>query len=218
MSTPEIQRLDRENPWPGLTPFNEAAQEFFHGRDEAAADLFRRIRRDLLTVLYGKSGLGKTSLLNAGLFPLLRAADFLPIYVRLDFVNPDIGPIAQIAAAIKDNLSLYAIDGPYPTPAESLWGFFHDKSTEFWSRRNRLVTPVFVLDQFEEIFTLGHGTPAAAEFASELAALIENRPPDRVRDAIERDPESASRYDFAKESCKVVLTLREDFLPELEGL
>jgi len=218
MSTPEIQRLDRENPWPGLTPFNEAAQEFFHGRDEAAADLFRRIRRDLLTVLYGKSGLGKTSLLNAGLFPLLRAADFLPIYVRLDFVNPDIGPIAQIAAAIKDNLSLYAIDGPYPTPAESLWGFFHDKSTEFWSRRNRLVTPVLVLDQFEEIFTLGHGTPAAAEFASELAALIENRPPDRVRDAIERDPESASRYDFAKESCKVVLTLREDFLPELEGL
>jgi tetratricopeptide (TPR) repeat protein len=218
MNSTETQRLDRENPWPGLTPFNEAAQEFFHGRDEAVAELFRRIRRDLLTVLYGKSGLGKTSLLNAGLFPLLRANDFLPVYVRLDFANPDIGPIAQVAAAMKDNLSLYAIDGPYPTPADTLWGFFHDKTTEFWSRRNRVVTPVLVLDQFEEIFTLGQATPAAAEVVGELAALIENRPPERLREAIERDPDSAGHYDFAKEICKVVLTLREDFLPELESL
>jgi tetratricopeptide (TPR) repeat protein len=218
MNSTETQRLDRENPWPGLTPFNEAAQEFFHGRDEAAAELFRRIRRDLLTVLYGKSGLGKTSLLNAGLFPLLRSNDFLPVYVRLDFVNPDIGPIAQIAAAMKDNLSLYAIDGPYPTPADTLWGFFHDKTTEFWSRRNRVVTPVLVLDQFEEIFTLGQATPAAADVVGELAALIENRPSERLREAIERDPDSAGHYDFAKETCKVVLTLREDFLPELESL
>jgi tetratricopeptide (TPR) repeat protein len=218
MNSTETQRLDRENPWPGLTPFNEAAQEFFHGRDEVAAELFRRIRRDLLTVLYGKSGLGKTSLLNAGLFPLLRANDFLPIYVRLDFANPDIGPIAQIAAAIKDNLSLFGIDGPSPPADGSLWSFFHDKSTEFWSRRNRLITPVLVLDQFEEIFTLGHGTPAAAAVASELSALIENRPPDVVRDALDGDPDSATRYDFAKETCKIVLTLREDFLPDLEGL
>jgi len=218
MDTTETQRLDRENPWPGLTPFSEAAQEFFHGRDEAAAELFRRIRRDLLTVLYGKSGLGKTSLLNAGLFPLLRGVDFLPVYVRLDFLNPEVGPIAQIATALRENLATWAVEGPYPTPGDTLWGFFHDKTTEFWSRRNRIVTPVLVLDQFEEIFTLGQATPAAAEIVAELAALIENRPPDRVRDALERDPDSAGRFDFAKESCKVVIALREDFLPELESL
>jgi len=214
----ETQRLDRENPWPGLTPYNEAGQEFFHGRDEAAAELFRRIRRDLLTVLYGKSGLGKTSLLNAGLFPLLRASDFLPVYIRLDFSNPDNGPIAQIAAALKENLETYAIDGPAPAPGESLWEFFHNTETAFWNRRNRLVTPVLVIDQFEEIFTLGQATPSAAAIVEALAALIERHPPERVREALERDPDSGRRYDFDKESCKVVLALRDDFLPELDSL
>ena len=30
--------LDAENPWPGLMPFTEATQAFFHGRDTEAAD------------------------------------------------------------------------------------------------------------------------------------------------------------------------------------
>jgi hypothetical protein len=29
-------RLDRENPWPGLAAFDEAARDFFHGRDQEA--------------------------------------------------------------------------------------------------------------------------------------------------------------------------------------
>jgi tetratricopeptide (TPR) repeat protein len=218
MESGEAQRLDRENPWPGLMPFSEAAQEFFHGREANAAELARRVRRELLTVLFGKSGLGKTSLLNAGLFPLLRAGDFLPVYLRLDFQNAQRSPVEQIAAALADNLAAHQVDGRPPAPGETLWGFFHDKQTEFWSRRNRLVTPVLVFDQFEEIFTLGQDSATAQALAAELAALIENRPPEVVREALERDPDSAGRYDFAKEACKVVIALREDFLPELEGL
>jgi hypothetical protein len=77
---------------------------------------------------------------------------------------------------------------------------------------------VLVLDQFEEIFTLGHGVPSVDVVIDELAALVENRPPDSVRAAFEDDPEAARRYDFAKESCKLIFALREDFLPDLEGL
>jgi tetratricopeptide (TPR) repeat protein len=218
MAPAEPQSLDRDNPWPGLMPFTEAAQEFFHGREDAVAELARRVRRALLTVLFGKSGLGKTSLLNAGLFPLLRASDFLPIYLRLDFVNPARSPIDQIAGALTDSLAAHQVEGRAPEPGETLWGFLHDKETEFWNRRNRLVTPVLVFDQFEEIFTLGQNGPAAEAIVAELAALIENRPPEQLREALERDPETAGRYDFAKEACKVIITLREDFLPELEGL
>ena len=68
--------LDAENPWPGLMPFTEATQAFFHGREAEAAELLRRVRRERLTILFGQSGLGKTSLLCAGLFPRLRVADF----------------------------------------------------------------------------------------------------------------------------------------------
>ena len=209
--------LDSDNPWPGLMPFTEATQAFFHGRDAEAAELLRRVRRERLTILFGQSGLGKTSLLCAGLFPRLRAVDFLPVYLRLDWTTAHISPVAQIKQALAENLAEHGVEGRPPRPDETLWGYFHDKETEFWSRRNRLVTPVLVFDQFEEIFTLGQGA-ASAETLDELAALIESRPPDGVRRALDDDSEPATRYDFAKESCKVILALREDFLPDLEGL
>ena len=173
--------LDADNPWPGLMPFTEATQDFFHGRDSEAAELLRRARRQRLTILFGQSGLGKTSLLCAGLFPRLRAVDFLPVYIRLDWTTAQMSPAAQIKQALAENLAEHGVEGPRPPPDETLWGYFHDKETEFWSRRNRLITPVLVIDQFEEIFTLGQGASTSEAVLEELAALIENHPPDSLR-------------------------------------
>jgi hypothetical protein len=58
---------DAGNPWPGLAAFTEAAKDSFNGRDAEAEELLRRVTTAPLTVLFGKSGLGKTSLLQAGL-------------------------------------------------------------------------------------------------------------------------------------------------------
>ena len=101
--------LDTENPWPGLMPFTEATQAYFHGRDAEAAELLRRVRRERLTILFGQSGLGKTSLLCAGLFPRLRAADFLPVYIRLDWTTAHISPVAQIKQAGVDTFALLQV-------------------------------------------------------------------------------------------------------------
>ena len=46
--------LDADNPWPGLMPFTEATQAFFHGRDSEAAELLRRARRQRLTTFRRK--------------------------------------------------------------------------------------------------------------------------------------------------------------------
>ncbi|MGH7634829.1 MAG: hypothetical protein ACRENC_13925, partial [Gemmatimonadaceae bacterium] len=54
--------VDDDNPWPGLLAFREANRHFFFGRTLELDDLFRRVRRETLTVLYAQSGLGKTSL------------------------------------------------------------------------------------------------------------------------------------------------------------
>ena len=75
--------INRENPWPWLDPFNEGAAEFFNGRDDDAAALERHVLSGAASVLFGKSGLGKTSLLQAGLFPRLRRLRLLPVLVRL---------------------------------------------------------------------------------------------------------------------------------------
>ena len=69
---------DPQNPWLGLFSYTEETRAYFHGRDEETAELARRVQRKLLTVLFGQSGLGKTSLLRAGIVPRLRAGRLLP--------------------------------------------------------------------------------------------------------------------------------------------
>src|SRR6185369_13072875 len=216
------QALSRDNPWPGLDPFDEADREYFHGRAAESGELMRRVRRELLTVLFGRSGLGKTSLLKAGLFPLLREEDYLPVYVRLDHGDRAPELREQIFREIQTACDADRVQAAQPAEDESLWSFFHRRDAEFWSDRNRPVTPVIVLDQFEEIFTLGQETEESrarsAAFLAELGDLVENRPPEAVRQALEADPTAARRFDFKRSTVKLVLSFREDFLAEMEGL
>ena len=72
----ESSAVDADNPWPGLASFTEAGRDFFFGREKETEELVRLVHRNTLTVLFGQSGLGKSSLLHAGVFPLLREADF----------------------------------------------------------------------------------------------------------------------------------------------
>jgi len=83
--TPDTGMVDAANPWPGLASFREADQAFFHGREAESAELTRLVLRERLTVLFGLSGLGKSSLLAAGVFPRLRQQNVLPVPLRLDF-------------------------------------------------------------------------------------------------------------------------------------
>ena len=119
-------------------------------------------------------------------------------------------------------LSGAGVDARPPAEAESLWEYFHSSDVDFWDSENRLITLVLVFDQFEERFTLGRQWPetdARAEvFLTELSQLVENRPPPLLKTKFESHAAGIGNYDFDKHSCNVVLSLREDFLPELENL
>jgi len=77
--------VDATNPWLGLASFTEETREYFYGREAEVAELARRVQRKLLTILFGQSGLGKTSILRAGLVPRLRTQGYCPVYVRIDY-------------------------------------------------------------------------------------------------------------------------------------
>ena len=214
--------VDQENPWPGLASFTEDSRSFFFGREPETEELVRLIRRHTLTVLFGQSGLGKSSLLQAGAFPVLREQDFLPLYLRLDH-GPEAPALAdQVKTALLTAYENAKADAPAPRPEESLWEYFHRKDIDIWSAKNRLLTPVLAFDQFEEIFTLGRTDEARRDrsraFLTELADLVENRPPAALRARFESGELNATAYAFDKPSCQVVFSLREDFLPELESL
>ncbi len=92
--------VDAKNPWLGLASFTEETREYFYGREEEVAELARRVQRKLLTILFGQSGLGKTSILRAGLVPRLRTQGYCPVYVRIDYGREAPEPADQIKAAI----------------------------------------------------------------------------------------------------------------------
>ena len=61
------------NPYLGLRPFSEADDGLFYGRDEVLDGLVHLLATRRLLFVHGISGCGKSSLVCAGLIPLLRS-------------------------------------------------------------------------------------------------------------------------------------------------
>lgn len=214
--------VNADNPWPGLLAFREADQAYFEGRRTESEDLFRLVMRERLTVLFGLSGLGKSSLLQAGLFPLLRRQNVLPVYLRLDFSSKQSDLVSQVKSAIATQAALAEIDAPDGDPNETLWEYFHRQDSDFWNRRNRPMTPLIVFDQFEEIFTVGRldrqRVEASETLLQQLSDLAEGRTPAALKAWLDDHPEHAGRFSFAHHPYKVLLSIREDYLADLEAL
>src|ERR1700720_320350 len=131
LAEPKTTVVSSESPWLGLRPFNEGMREYFFGRDAEVRDLFQRVVHKPLTVLFARSGLGKTSLLQAALVPRLRDVGFLPIVLRLDyaegaapllrqFVDALIAALTPVLPGLDDSLSRLPVDARLP------WLLFHD--------------------------------------------------------------------------------------------
>src|SRR5690349_7670749 len=69
---------DRRAPYVGLSPYKEDDAGRFFGRDTERDLVIANLLTSRLTVLYGPSGVGKSSLLRAGVLPRLRSGDQLP--------------------------------------------------------------------------------------------------------------------------------------------
>jgi tetratricopeptide (TPR) repeat protein len=218
----ELPMIDAERPWPGLLPFTEDARMFFHGREAETDDLFRLIEREPLTVLFGQSGLGKSSLLNAGVFPCLRRAGYLPVYLRLslDATAPEL--IEQVWHALICECVEHEVSATPPHPDDGFWQYLHRPSTKFLNPRGRPVVSVLIFDQFEEIFTLGRQTPEQTArtrvLLQQLGELIENRLPPALESELTEHPERMDQYDLLRQNVKIVFTFREDYLADFEGL
>ncbi|HEY8228957.1 MAG TPA: hypothetical protein VIG31_00725, partial [Rhodanobacteraceae bacterium] len=216
--------LDPENPWLGLFSYTEETRAFFHGRDEETAELARRVQHKILTVLFGQSGLGKTSLLRAGLVPRLRKEHYCPVYVRVDYADGSPAPAEQIKRAV---FRATAAAGHWARPGaaiegESLWEFLHHRGDLLRDADGQTLMPLLIFDQFEEIFTLGQADDAgklhAHQFLEDLADLVENRAPTTLEARMEQDDNAGEDFDFARADYRVLIALREDYLAHLEGI
>jgi hypothetical protein len=198
-----MQKLRR---YPGAQPFSDdpISRSVFFGRDVESSNLTDQILANRLVVVYAKSGIGKTSLLQAGTAQPLRDEGHLPLFVRVN--NMELAPLRSVFNGVHDGAARWG--GEYTHGSElSLWHFF--KTVEFW-QSDRLLIPVLVLDQFEELFTL-HSSHVRSEFLPELGCLIRG-----MRPVFKKTSGDDLGLTDAPPEIRVVISLREDYLGVLD--
>lgn len=205
--------------WLGLSSYDELHAEMFFGRDKEIEDLTQSIYHNIQTVVYGPSGIGKTSILRAGVFNRVRSEGYIPVYVRLDHNKENKTPFfKQIIEEIEKCAENERVQREQRTQyinneCQSLWEYFH--CNVFWSEDDHLIIPLLLLDQFEEIFTLSSvGDSRGQDFFCQLSDLCNDQYPEYIQQYLENSVETIIYPDRINYRC--VISLREDFLARLE--
>ena len=212
------QTIINGNPWKGLSSYTYQDADRFYGRDQELKDIASVIKQNAFTTLYGISGAGKTSIINAGLFPLLDKQAFLPIYIRLDHNGGHVPYDMQIIKAVENALTSINAESEdivghtIDSELDKLWLYFH--SRKFWSKDNHIINPIIFIDQFEEIFTKNDDVDNIWAFFNIIDSLQYSTPTERILQAMENSDQFVS---FGEEqNFRMVFSMREDFLARLE--
>lgn len=221
MSSPpaDEKRIRR---YPGVRSFEDqpAERNLFFGRDDEIYELMQLIRAERLVVLFARSGVGKSSIINAGLMQPLRDQGMFPIVARVSMAAND--PLESfyrgVGAALKAAIDSREVDQFEPgDPNEwnrtTLWHFF--KSVYIWrNESDEPLRPVIIFDQFEELFTL-LSPEQRRPFVEQLADLVRGiRPGESIRERRATDAELGD----SPPDVRIVLAIREDFMANLEEM
>ncbi len=156
-------------PYVGLRDFTETHAEFFFGRDGERKRIIGNLRASRLTVLYAESGVGKSSLLRAGVVPRLAklfrrgqpttGTRHLPVIFSTwsgDATNALIDAVADTVNSFED----IACELPRGSLMDAIEAAVQVSDA----------TLLVILDQFEELF-LYRTADSEDQIADELAAL-----------------------------------------------
>ncbi|GLY87742.1 tetratricopeptide repeat protein [Actinoallomurus iriomotensis] len=161
--------MSTRSPFVGSRPFDTADEAIFHGRAREAAALAKLWRDHRVTILHGPAGVGKTSLLRAGVLPALGAGSRVLPIGRLAFLAdfplaalPDINPFTFALLA-----SWYPEDSPTRIAGSSIRGLVRKNAGV---DRHGDAIPVFAaIDQTDLLFFgTGERDGHRRRFADEL--------------------------------------------------
>lgn len=212
--------LKENNPWRGLASYTYSDSKLFYGRERELESLLLSIRENYCTILYGVSGAGKTSLINAGLCPRLKKEGMLPVVVRFDHSSNETYSRQTLNRCLEElslndceYVSSLDISRLAISDTDKLWLFFH--TSTFWSARNEKITPCVFIDQFEEIFSLNQDSPdKISSFFEDFNQVYQSIPSDTLLSALNDNKEPLSFND--RPYFRLTLSMREDFLSSLE--
>jgi hypothetical protein len=167
--------------YPGAQPFSVSQENIFFGRDKDVEDFYELLTLEELIVLYSKSGLGKSSLLNAGVKPKLAEEG------KYEVLDIRFGSYTEDQEESPLDICRERLRSSHPGP--SLLDKIIEEENSIWYnlKKYSLNHPqkgyVLIFDQFEELFT--YPDEAITEFKKELAELMYTDIPERFRKSFE---------------------------------
>ena len=164
----EQERLpeDGQSPYVGLAAFQTEDAGRFFGREKLVAELLRLVATERFVSVFGASGVGKSSLLRAGLASAIQGS---PVAL----MTPGAHPIEECAIAIARVTG----ESAAVLRDELVTGGLHLRARQTAPEGGDLV---LVIDQFEEVFTLGQNVDERGQFIDVLLAAAQ-APNSRLR-------------------------------------
>ncbi len=163
-------------PYVGLTPFSEENALYFFGRDADTEVISANLLASRLTLLYGAAGVGKSSVLSAGVCHNLRkqaiqqiAAFGKPDYLIVEYSNWRDDPVSGLASAISEAAARLGC----ARVTVDLGSHHLADGLRAWS--DRIGDLLVVLDQFEEFFLYHPHDDAEDSFAVQLSRAISSQ-------------------------------------------
>jgi WD40 repeat protein len=151
-------------------PYAEADADFFFGREDDTEIIAANVKTSRLTLLYGASGVGKSSVLLAGVVPRLRELgrerlEGKPTFAVAVLRSWRQAPLANLTNAIR--LAVADATGEdVATPS----GSSLSETLHGWTERVRTI--LVLLDQFEDYFLYHDREDGEGTFAVEFPRVI----------------------------------------------
>jgi hypothetical protein len=160
--------------YPGARPFSREYSGKFFGRTDEAAELSAIWLRSRLTYISGPSGVGKTSLLAAGVLPLVNRhnVDLLPVGGFSKGASSPDAPPGQYTPYTLALLRSWSADGQPPRVDPFTIDEFIARRAE---QRDPSVAMLAAIDQADDVFAgPGHRQPHRQRFMRELADALQH--------------------------------------------
>lgn len=137
------------NPFPGLCPFEPSQADLFFGRDEQIEDLVDRLEEHRFVAVVGTSGSGKSSLVRAGLIPLLErgSARSMASSWRITIMRPGRNAIEELAEALSNTF-----EDEQGAVLDTLCASSAGLARYARQKLNQSECLLLLVDQFEELF------------------------------------------------------------------
>lgn len=159
------------SPYKGLMPYDEADAPFFFGREPDCEIISANLQAARLTVLYGASGVGKSSVLRAGVAHALR---------QQALEHPTVSGLPEFGVVVYSAWRDDPIAGLLRRVADSVQGRAGGDAPETRSLVQGLQTSterlggdlLIILDQFEEYFLYHPYEDGDGTFAAEFPRAV----------------------------------------------